>query len=319
MKPIGSQIPKCAALLTMALLCFSGPLRALELTFAGSPVLVASSTTNGHYLMATGPFLNGAVPTRLADGFIQDLTWQISGPGTSTASFQFAVSAQLANQDYDITYTCFASVCGGFDFRHALPLGTPPEMYVDLSDFVYMTAQREGEFGLEEIAVTISHGGLTGFVHLAVIQPLEAAQTPVVQSSRASDVVSLEVDELIAQLTATGSAALDDLRFETGASQLNNADTYLSLTALAGFLNEDSSRRIVLVGHTDALGSLSGNITRSQARASAVRRHLTQSLGVNPAQVQAQGIGYLSPRASNTTSAGRETNRRVEVVLATAP
>lgn len=318
MTSTGSQISKGATLLAAALLCLCGPSHAVELAFPGTPVQVASSAARGQHLIAVGPHRDGALPTRIADGFVQDFTWQITADDTSTSTLQSAVAAQLADQGYEITFTCTAQTCGGFDFRHALPLGNPPEMYVDLSDFTYTTAQREGDAGLEEIALMISRGGSIGFVHLAMIQPVAAVQAPVVQSSRAPEdaptTPPVATGELIAQLITMGSAALDDLQFETGASQLS-ADSYASLTALAAYLNEDSTRRIMLVGHTDALGSLSGNIALSEARARAVRRYLTATLNVSPAQVEAQGIGYLSPRAPNTTTDGREANRRVEVVL----
>ncbi len=46
-----------------------------------------------------------------------------------------------------------------------------------------------------------------------------------------------------------------------------------------------------------------------------MRAYLIEALGADPAQIDAEGIGYLAPRASNSTTAGREANRRVEVVL----
>jgi OOP family OmpA-OmpF porin len=63
------------------------------------------------------------------------------------------------------------------------------------------------------------------------------------------------------------------------------------------------------------VGTLENNIALSRARAEAVRQHLVEALGVDPAQVSATGIGYLAPRATNATAAGREANRRVEAVL----
>jgi outer membrane protein OmpA-like peptidoglycan-associated protein len=120
--------------------------------------------------------------------------------------------------------------------------------------------------------------------------------------------------EAIAQLVASGAAPLDDLQFRTGASELSG-DDYPSLLALAAFLAEDPGRRVVLVGHTDAEGGRASNIALSEARAGAVRRHLIDVLGVNPTQLDAAGIGYLAPRATNETAGGREANRRVEVVL----
>jgi OOP family OmpA-OmpF porin len=85
--------------------------------------------------------------------------------------------------------------------------------------------------------------------------------------------------------------------------------------ALAAYLAENPARRIVFVGHTDATGSLDANTTVSRARAGAVRAHMIDVLGANPDQIEAAGVGYLSPRAANASPEGRERNRRVEAVL----
>jgi OOP family OmpA-OmpF porin len=111
-----------------------------------------------------------------------------------------------------------------------------------------------------------------------------------------------------------GAAALDDLDFRTGASDLSGGD-FPSLRRLADYLGENADRRVMLVGHTDSQGSPAANRALSEARARAVRRHLVDVLGVDPAQVGADGVGDLAPRATNATPEGRAANRRVEVVL----
>ncbi|WP_236951445.1 OmpA family protein [Ketogulonicigenium robustum] len=70
-----------------------------------------------------------------------------------------------------------------------------------------------------------------------------------------------------------------------------------------------------MVGHTDATGALAANQAVSTARAAAVRQRLINENGVNPAQLDAAGAGYLAPRASNADADGRALNRRVEVVV----
>jgi OOP family OmpA-OmpF porin len=312
------------AMLCLAALCLPSAVSALDLAFPGTAELVQSSApTQAQHPIATGAYNGGAVPLISADGMVQTTVWHVTGEDVSTASIHQAVADQLSAQGYEVTYSCAAASCGGFDFRHALPVGQAPEMFVDLGNFQYVAAQIERDTGTEQIALMISEGGATGFVHVARILPAEAVvSTPVVQSSRSPDTeVDLApaqqfgADTVIEILTRMGSAPLDDLRFETGASQLSG-ESYPSLTALAAFLEANPAQAVVLVGHTDASGSLDGNIALSEARAIAVRRFLTGELGVRPSQVEAQGIGFLSPRASNANAEGREANRRVEVVLA---
>jgi OOP family OmpA-OmpF porin len=71
----------------------------------------------------------------------------------------------------------------------------------------------------------------------------------------------------------------------------------------------------VLVGHTDATGGLEINISVSRRRAASVVERLVAAYNVPRAQIAAEGVGYLAPRATNLTDAGRTANRRVEAVL----
>ena len=67
-------------------------------------------------------------------------------------------------------------------------------------------------------------------------------------------------------------------------------------------------------GHTDSIGSDEYNMKLSQRRADAVRDYLAMN-GINPANIQAVGLGKEGPVASNDTAAGRQQNRRVEMVV----
>jgi OOP family OmpA-OmpF porin len=119
---------------------------------------------------------------------------------------------------------------------------------------------------------------------------------------------------LAAALAAEGHAVLEGLDFGTGASQLGPGP-FPALDELAEWLRSNAEARAVLVGHTDASGALEANIAISRARAQSVRDRLVEAYGIEPARLSADGVGYLSPRAPNDTEAGRQANRRVEVVL----
>ena len=92
---------------------------------------------------------------------------------------------------------------------------------------------------------------------------------------------------------------------------------YPSLVALADLLTANPGMQVALVGHTDASGSLEVNIAVSRKRAESVRQRLIQRYKIPARQVAAEGVGYLSPRAPNLSEAGRERNRRVEVMMTT--
>lgn len=79
-------------------------------------------------------------------------------------------------------------------------------------------------------------------------------------------------------------------------------------------LNEYKSTMIEVAGHTDSTGSDSYNQMLSQQRAQAVSNILIQN-GLQPVRVDTVGYGESRPIASNSTPAGREQNRRVELTL----
>jgi OOP family OmpA-OmpF porin len=72
--------------------------------------------------------------------------------------------------------------------------------------------------------------------------------------------------------------------------------------------------RVYVQACTDSRGAAERNRELSRQRADSVRQQRL-SRGVAPDQIQAQGLGGANPVASNQTAAGREQNRRVEVVF----
>ncbi len=73
--------------------------------------------------------------------------------------------------------------------------------------------------------------------------------------------------------------------------------------------------RITVAGHTDNKGSDEYNMLLSQQRAGAVGEYISQHLSDAPALIRAVGYGELRPIATNETESGRQTNRRVEIIV----
>lgn len=79
-------------------------------------------------------------------------------------------------------------------------------------------------------------------------------------------------------------------------------------------LNEYKSTMVEVAGHTDSTGSDSYNMLLSQQRSQAVTNVLVQD-GVDPRRIDTVGYGETRPIANNSTEAGRQQNRRVELTL----
>lgn len=83
---------------------------------------------------------------------------------------------------------------------------------------------------------------------------------------------------------------------------------------IADFLAANPDRNIVIEGHTDSRGDASYNRDLSRQRANAVRQALT-ARGIDGNRIELRPLGEEYPIASNDSSAGRQLNRRVEIVL----
>jgi len=107
--------------------------------------------------------------------------------------------------------------------------------------------------------------------------------------------------------------SLSDLLFPSGKATLLPA-TREKLARVAGILLAYPGVRVSVEGHTDSTGAEAVNQRLSRRRAGAVRDCLIRQ-GLAPGAVAARGHGSGVARASNETVAGRQQNRRVELVL----
>ena len=93
------------------------------------------------------------------------------------------------------------------------------------------------------------------------------------------------------------------------------SDAAEALAHLATLIRGYPDRRVRLEGHTDAKGDDAYNQRLSERRAAAVARWLTEREGIEAARLAPRGFGEKQPAASNDDDAGRQKNRRVEVVI----
>lgn len=87
-----------------------------------------------------------------------------------------------------------------------------------------------------------------------------------------------------------------------------------NLTTLAESLERYPDSDLMIVGHTDSLGTESYNLDLSERRAAAAAAYLRQQ-GVADTRIKIAGRGELEPVSSNATDQGRQENRRVEVAI----
>lgn len=144
------------------------------------------------------------------------------------------------------------------------------------------------------------------------------------QSAARAETATRQMQELQRQLadmhakqTERGLVlTLGDVLFDTGQATLK-AGAQSTLERLASFLKESPDSSVIIEGHTDSVGSDDYNMQLSQRRADAVRTALLER-NVESQRIQAIGKGKGEPVATNSTAAGRQQNRRVEIVIQNA-
>ncbi len=315
-------------ILMLVLLMAGGGARGLDLTPQGKPRLTIDLQDAAEsYRMPVAPFADGKLPVLKAEGALRQRAWRIERPGMTTLRVIRDFRDRLKAAGYEIVLDCGTDDCGGFDFRFNTRVLSAPDMYVDLFDFRYLAARRSApDAGL--VSVLASRTGQTVYVQIIELSQGAGQGDPAPQVAPGSATTD-ETDRATSSATSgpapdlsafddalrrNGHVILRDLDFATGSSRLGDGP-HPALERLAAFLRVDQARHVTLVGHTDTVGGLDNNIALSRARAHAVRDQMVKRYGVARGQLDARGVGYLSPIASNQTEEGRRQNRRVEAVL----
>ena len=306
------------------------PAAATELVLPpGAERTVARTDAPGSHDIATAPFDGGAVPVERAEGTVSRQVWRAPAGEATTLALLAPLRAQLAAEGWRVLLDCETRSCGGFDFRFALDAEPAPAMFVDLADFRYLSAAR----GAERLDLLVSRSGAVGYLQITAVVPEGAPAPPVAAPSDGPEAppaaapsgtdapaVPAPVDAAAIRdaLDRRGRAVLSDLVFPPGSTALPDSD-YPSLRTLRGWLGDHPDASVALVGHTDAEGGAAGNLRVSRLRAEAARRLLLAAGGIDPARVDARGVAFFAPAASNATAEGRAANRRVEAVVTAAP
>lgn len=285
---------------------------AFELSFPATARQIANRTEPfGSYRLPIGPWTGEAVPHITLEGRVSRKSFRLEGDPATTLQILTPIREALLAEGFVEEFECRVRACGGFDFRFGIEVLTAPDMYVDLRDFRFFSARRGTEDG---VGVLVSRSQNVAYVQIISVAPALAKDVNTAVDSDETALLHDDANELDTVLRDKGHIILDDLDFGSGDFALAG-QSYGSISALAGFLREYNAARIALVGHTDAVGGADENLELSQGRAETVRGRLISEFGIDGARIEAAGVGYWSPIASNLSQEGRNRNRRVEAVL----
>ncbi len=161
-----------------------------------------------------------------------------------------------------------------------------------------------------EIFVETSGSTVTQPPAEVIDPPLPEPAPSVVETPTATDQQMVATDQ---QMVATIAEASSVVSFYTASIVLTD-ESKTVLDKVAALMGNNPTKRLGIIGHTDALGDADSNVELSFARARACAAYLADK-GVASARIDAAGMGEQMPLASNQTEQGRERNRRVEFRL----
>ncbi len=147
---------------------------------------------------------------------------------------------------------------------------------------------------------------------------LTAREDEAARANQLAQTKSRELEVALAALQASKTdhglvVTLGDVLFATGQADLKPGSRQ-TLDKLSTFLHAYPKRNVQVDGYTDNVGGDDYNQGLSERRADSVRNALT-AMGIAQERILTRGLGKNSPVADNDTAAGRQQNRRVEVVI----
>lgn len=125
--------------------------------------------------------------------------------------------------------------------------------------------------------------------------------------------VLVSAAEMQKSISASGKVALYGIFFDFNKTELK-PESAPTLTEMAALLKAEPNLKVLVVGHTDNVGTLEFNQDLSTRRAKAVAAELTAKYGIAADRLTPLGASFMAPVTTNSTEEGRKLNRRVELV-----
>ena len=232
-----------------------------------------------------------------------------------------------------ILFECKAQECGGDPSRSSQGGGGDSSlaMYLYPQDRVTEQPHTTGSCSMTErikdlryMAAELSGGAHASVMTYAVVSP-DKNDSCVALNNRAIAVVDLiepkereqkmvtvSSGDMARAISSTGKVALYGIYFDFNKTDVK-PESEPTLTEIAKLLKE-RPMKVLVVGHTDNVGSFSFNMDLSQRRAAAVVAALAGRHGVGRDRLTPVGVSFASPVAPNASEEGRAKNRRVELV-----
>jgi OmpA-OmpF porin, OOP family len=285
--------------------------------YPDSRIVRYKQTEFDEYTLIVGPVTEYKKPPSKVlkvEGQITHVTYE-APKERSTLEVMRNYEIALKDKGFEILYACDAAACSGEkaangrNFNHAV-VPYMLEFAENYQDQRYRAAKLETDSGPVYVSLYVVKNTSSGgrmkdniYIQLDVIntKPMDVG-LQVVPAERMQRSIEQE-----------GHVAIYGILFDTDKAVIRE-DSRAALDEIGKLLKETPSLNLYVVGHTDDQGSLEYNLDLSKRRAEAVVQDLIGKYGIAPRRLEAHGLAFLAPKASNATPEGRQKNRRVELV-----
>lgn len=283
---------------------------ALGARYPGSTIVRYSVQKFDAFALLLGPAKDRGKPGKheKLEGKVTRISYEI-GKGRTTLEVLRNYEKLFADKDFEVLYACANQDCGGRAFNHTVvPYWSGfSENYEDQR---YVALAKKGTDGGVYVSFYVvrnySEGGPRKdrvYVQLDVVE--------LTKMDLGMEVV--DASKMKQAIDAHGHIALYGILFDTDSARLRD-ESQQALGEIAKLMKAQPALKLYVVGHTDNQGALDYNLKLSRARAESVVAYLTSRQGIAAGRLQAHGLAFLAPIASNASEQGRQKNRRVVLV-----
>jgi outer membrane protein OmpA-like peptidoglycan-associated protein len=243
-----------------------------------------------------------------------------------------AYEKDLVDRGAEVLWSCKDDICGGAQgrtggigggwiglFYYLWPDTNPVDAQVTharcaqrmrISDQHYRLFKMPNEGAtISVLAYRLREAGNCEGVNARTIAIVDVVGT----EAEAVELTTVSAAEMQSEIASTGKIALYGINFDSGKDSLRS-DSTDTINQIARLMTSEPELKLLIVGHTDSVGSFEYNQDLSERRSRSVVRALINQHGIAQSRLFPVGVAFASPVAPNDTDEGKAQNRRVELV-----
>lgn len=290
--------------------------------YEGSEIIRYENIKYDQYVVPLGKITKFDFGTKKAEfeksepleGAITRVSYRVADPQRSSLEVFRNYEQSLAADGWEIVWRASGKAEMGNTYTHLYESLRDNDQLFTYSDSEAHTlvARKQADGLTAVLLVTKFQDGLRRGVKVDKGDPI--IQLDVIQTKKMEEkMVFVQASEMEKEIDKTGRIALYGILFDFNKTDIKSESEPV-IAEVAKLLKEKPALSILVVGHTDNVGTFEFNRDLSQRRAAAVIAALSEKHGIAASRLMAFGASFAAPLASNGSEEGRAKNRRVEIV-----